>query len=110
MKAVFKLLVAAAIVNAAARAGMAASTYYQLKDETEQLIRFGYRETTDDLHDEILTKAGELQLAVAPQNVAVRRQGARTIATASYTQQVELFPRYKYPVDLSFEVEAFALR
>ena len=108
MKAVIKLLIAAAIINAAARAAMAASGYYHLKDETEQLIRFGSTETTAELHNRILEKAGELELPVASENIEVRREGVRTIATASYTQPVELFPRYKYPVSLSFEVEAFS--
>jgi hypothetical protein len=61
------------------------------------------------LQAEILRRAAELELPVEPQNVEVTRDGTRVRATASYTQQVEWFPRYKHPVDLSFTVDAIAI-
>ena len=38
--------------------------------------------------------------------VDVVREGSRTAAYASYTQPVEFFPTFVYPLDLSFTVEA----
>ena len=106
---VLKLVIAAAIINAAVRAGYAAVRYYELKDETEQLIRFGTMQTSSQLHDKIVGKAKELDLPVMPDDADVHRDGVRTIARVSYTQTIELFPRYSRPVDLSFQVEAFSL-
>jgi hypothetical protein len=109
MSAAIKLLIAAAFLNAAARGGYAALRYYELKDETEQLIRFGTSQTSSQLHDKIVAKAQELQLPVMPEDATIRRDGVRTIAHVGYTQSIELLPRYNRPFDLSFDVEAFSL-
>ena len=42
-------------------------------------------------------------------DVMVRREGARTVADVSYTDTVELFPRFSYPVNFSFTAEAFGV-
>ena len=109
MSAVLKLLVAAAIINAAARGGYAAVRYYQLKDETEQLIRFGTTQTSSQLHDKIIGKAQELGLPLKPEEADIHRDGVRTIARVGYTQSIELFPKYSRDFDLSFQVESFSL-
>ena len=109
MNAVLKLLIVAAILNAAARAGYAAVRYYELKDETEQLIRFGTTQTSSQLHEKIVAKAKELNLPVEAEGADVHRDGVRTIARVVYTQSIEVFPRFTRPFDLSFQVESFSL-
>jgi hypothetical protein len=44
---------------------------------------------------------------IASENVSIRREGSRTWADAKYTEQIEVFPRYRYPVEFSFSVEGF---
>ena len=105
MKTVIKLLIAAAIVNATARVGMAAATYYQLKDESQELVTFGGNIVPGELQNQILLKAEELQLPVAVDDILVTRQGLRTTASAAYTDSVEVFPNYKYPIRFQFKVE-----
>ena len=109
MKTLIRLLIVVAVLNATARAAMAAWRYYEFKDLTHQTILFGARATPAQLQAEILRRAAELELPVEPENVEVTRDGARVRATASYTQAIELFPRYRYPVDLSFTVDAVTL-
>jgi hypothetical protein len=109
LRLIVKLLIVAAILNALARTAGAAWRYYQLRDEAQQLIVFGARNTTAELHNQILTKAEELQVPLEPANLGVRRIQNRTFVDARYTQPVELFPRYTYPFEFSFEVEAFAV-
>ena len=109
MKTIVKLLVVAAVLNATARAGMAAWSYYRFKDATQQTIIFGANATTAALHGRILLRAAELELPVQPENIEVTRDGPRTQVKASYTQRVELFPRYSYPFDFSFAVDALAM-
>jgi hypothetical protein len=108
MKTIIKLLIALVILNAVARGAMAAWSYYEFRDAAAELVLFGSRATTTELHDQILSRAGELDVPVAPANVNVQRQGARTWADVSYTQPVEYFPRNFYPVELSFTVDAFS--
>ena len=108
IKTAIKLLIALAIVNAAVRAGMAAWSYYQLRDQAQQLIVFGTGVSTAELSADILVKAMELEVPLEPQNLDVRREGNRTFVDAFYTQPVELFPTFIYPVELSFSLNAFS--
>ena len=105
MKTLIKLLIASAIVNATARVGMAAARYYQLKDQSQELVTFGGNAVPGELQNEILLKAEELQLPLASDDILVTREGLRTTASAAYTDSVELFPNYKYPIRFQFKVE-----
>jgi hypothetical protein len=109
VKFIIKLVIAAVIINACARAGQAAWTYYQLKDVAQQTLIFGATATPTQLHEEILRRAVALEVPLTGENLQVTRNGARTAATASYTQPVELFPNYRYPFKFSFEVDGLAV-
>jgi hypothetical protein len=109
VKTILKLLIVAAILNATARAAMTAWSYYQFKDAAQQTLIFGGNATPAQLQGLLLQRAAELNLPVEPQNVEVTREGPRTQAKASYTQRVELFPRYWYPFDFSFAVDALTM-
>jgi hypothetical protein len=110
MKTVIKLLVAAAILHAVYRAGMSAATYYELKDAAQQMLVFGGGSTPEQLQEAILVKAEELAVPLAPENVVVLRDGVRTSAEATYTDSVEILPRYRYPFTYSFRVEAISVK
>lgn len=110
IKTILQLLIAVAVVNAVARAGMTAWSYYQLKDAAQQLILFGAGVPTADLSARILDKAVELDVPLARQNIDIGRQGNRTVVDAFYTQPVEFFPNFAYPLNLSFSIEAFAVK
>jgi hypothetical protein len=110
VKTIIKLLIAAALLNAAVRGGMAAWTYYQFRDRAEQLVIFGAAATPQELQNQIVETAAELDVPIDPENVTVEREGARTRAEAAYVQPVELFPNYTYPVNFSFRVEGFSVR
>ena len=106
MKTIVKILIAAAIINAVARGFFAASSYYELKDDTQQAVTFGGESRTDQIQNQILESAETLKLPVDPDSVEVTRNGLRTTAAVQYTQPVEFFPSYTYPVDFRFTVEA----
>jgi hypothetical protein len=110
MKTVVKLVIALALLNAVARSGYAMWNYYQLKDGTQQLLTFGVDATTDQLLGEIVQKATELDIPLDAENVDVRREGVRTSAAVSYTQPIEFFPRYVYPIEFSFTVDTLSMR
>ena len=110
MKTVVKLLLVAAVLNGAVRTAISALTYYQLKDSAQQMLVFGQRATPDELQEGIVGKASELSVPLTLENLVVRRDQLRTVATAAYTEPVEVFPNYHYPIDYSFTVEAMSLR
>ena len=110
MKTIIKLLIAAIILNACARAGQAAWQYYQLKDAAQQTLIFGGDATMRELHDQILRRAIEFEVPLAGENLDITRDGPRTLARAAYTQQVEVFPTYRYPFRFSFSVDALSVK
>jgi hypothetical protein len=109
LKTIFTTAIVVALLNAIGHAGMAAWRHFQLRDQAEQLVLFGGAPPPDQIADQIAQIAEEPDVPVAPENIVVTRQGPRTIAEAYYTLPVELFPRFFYPVDLSFMVEAFSV-
>jgi hypothetical protein len=109
IKTAVKLLIVAALLNALYRVGVVAWDYFRLRDEAEQVILFGNRMTTEELHRRIMTKAEELQVPIDPMDLDVRRDGNRTFVFGAYTEDVEFFPNVVYPVDLSFSVDNFAV-
>ena len=109
MGTLIKLLIAGLIVNAAVHAGMTYWRFYQFQDEAEQVIRFGGSQPPTALHDQLVAKAATLEVPATPEEIDVQRAGTITTATAAYTEPVELLPRYRYPLKLSFRVEAFSV-
>ncbi|HEU5254456.1 MAG TPA: hypothetical protein VFU28_00585 [Vicinamibacterales bacterium] len=105
MNTVIKLLLAAAIINASAHVGMAAARFYQLKDQSQELVTFGGNVVPGELQNQILSKAEELELPLAVDDILVSRQGLRTTASAAYTDSIEVFPNYQYPIRFQFKVE-----
>jgi hypothetical protein len=110
MKTIIKLVIALAVLNAVARGGFAYYNYYQLKDGTQELLTFGVDATTEELRDQVVAKAAELDLPVDPDNVDIRREGVRTSALVQYTQPVEFFPTYVRPIEFSFTVDTVSMR
>jgi hypothetical protein len=110
MKTVIKIIIAAALINAVARGALAQWNYYQLKDSAQQLLTFDIDASTEQLESSIVQKAMELDIPVEPDDVTVKREGLRSSATVSYTQPIEFFPKYAYPMKYSFAVDALAIR
>ena len=109
IRTIFTTAIVVIILNAIGHAGMAAWRHFQVRDQAEQLILFGGSLPTGELQTQIAQIAEELEVPIEPQNIVVTRLGARTVAEAYYTMPIELFPRFFYPVDLSFMVEAFSV-
>ena len=109
MKTIIKLLIALAIINGAVRVGIVAARYYQLKDETQQLLTFGGNTTPNELQNHIVSKAVELNIPVDPAEIIVTRDGLHTYATVSYSQPVEVVPSYVYSMKFHFTEDAISM-
>jgi hypothetical protein len=104
MKTVLKLVIAVALLNAVVRGADSVWNYYQLKDAAERALLFGAQRTSQQLHQQIMERALELELPLKPEDLSIRWVTGRRIAEAAYTQQVEFLPKYPYPVEFSFNV------
>jgi hypothetical protein len=109
MKTILKLAIALVLLNATVRVGIVAWDYYQFKDAAQQEVTFAGRMPIDQITTRVFDKAVELRVPIARENIQVTRDDTLVHLDAFYTQTVELFPRYIYPLELSFSVEARAL-
>jgi hypothetical protein len=109
MKTIIKILIAAAILNAAVRVGMVYASYYQLKDASQELVTFGAQVSPNEIQSRLVQKAAELKVPLNPDDVDVHRDGQHTTVSMAYTQSAEVFPRYQYPINFRFSVDAYSM-
>jgi hypothetical protein len=109
VKTIIKLLIAIAIINALVRVGLVVAKYYQLQDQTQELLTFGANATPNDLQNRIIETAETLRVPVQSDNILVTRDGLHTYATVSYTQSVEVVPNYSYPIKFHFTADAISM-
>jgi hypothetical protein len=106
MKTIVKLLIAAVIVNATVRLGLSAWQQYQFRDAVQGMLLFGGSQTPAQLRDQIVEEAEQQGLPLDASDVIVERQGMLTTAETTYIDEIEVFPRYVYPMTWSFKVDA----
>ena len=109
MKTVLKLVIAIALLNAVVRGADSAWNYYQLKDAAQRALLFGAQASSRQIHGQIMERAVELRVPLMPEDLTVSWRAGRRVAEASYTQQIEFFPRYLYPVLFSFNVDSVSV-
>ncbi|HVQ16405.1 MAG TPA: hypothetical protein VMS40_22540 [Vicinamibacterales bacterium] len=109
MKTVLKLVIAIALLNAVVRGADSAWNYYQLKDAAQRALLFGAQASSKQIHEQIMERAVELRLPLMPNDLMVSWRSGRRIAEASYTQQIEFFPKYVYPILFSFNVDTVSV-
>ena len=109
MKTIIKLLIAALVLHATWRAGAAYLRYYQFKDDVTQVAQFGTNQNDNQLREGVIDAAKRLEIAIDPESVSVLRQNHHIILEATYTEQVELAPRYFYPWHAKLHVDVLTL-
>jgi len=109
MKAIIKLIIAALIVHATWRAGTVYLRYFGLKEDVTQIAQFGTRQTDNELRSGVVDAASRRDIALDPNTITVLRQNHHIIIDATYTEQVELAPRYFYPWDAKLHVDVLTL-
>ena len=57
----------------------------------------------------VIDAAKRREIALDPEAISVRRQNHHIIIEATYTEQVELAPRYFYPWDAKLHVDVLTL-
>jgi hypothetical protein len=109
MKTIIKLLIAALVLHATFRAGVVYLRYYEFKEDVTQVAQFGTNQTDNYLRDAVIDAAKRRDIALDPQSITVQRQNYHIIIGATYTEQVELAPRYFYPWHAKLHVDVLTL-
>ena len=110
MGTIIKLALVLAVLNALFQGAQATWKHYGLTDDARQVVLFSSQLSTDDVHDRIVAKAAERDLPLQPEDLQIERISQRTIADGHYTNQVEFFPGFRYPLTLSFKIDETVTR
>jgi hypothetical protein len=106
MKAIIKLAILAAILNAAFRVGTEYVTYYQFRDTIREAAMFTAR-TDDELGQAVMESATNYEVPLEPDGFTMKRDGREALVQGSYTKPIEVFPGYKYPWKFPFTIQAY---
>jgi hypothetical protein len=105
VKTLIKLLIAAALLNGAARYGLSAWTHYEFRDSVQQTLLFGADSTPQELADAIMQEAERRGVPLEREDVEVERRDNIDSAMAIYVDEIELFPGYVYPKTWEFSLD-----
>ena len=105
MRTLLTLAIVLATVNGVGRVGHAYLKYYQFRDAAHERLRFSARTSPAALHEQMMEKAGKLEIPIQWDQLVATREGAVTVIEASYIQTVDLLPIYSYPITFQFQVE-----
>jgi hypothetical protein len=107
MKTIIKLVVAALVVHATWRASTVYMRYYEFKDQVHEAAQFSDRKPESELRARVMTLAERHQIPLAAEALNVRREENHMLVDATYTERIELLPRYFYPWEFKVHVDTF---
>lgn len=97
IRLIIRLAIVALIANAAWRIGSAYASFYKFKDAVQEMSQSSPDSSEAELRQRILELASQFDLPINEDSFSVRRENYRTYINGSYTQQLEVLPRYPYP-------------
>lgn len=109
MRTLIRLVIAALIVHGSWRAGTVSWRYYKFRDNLQAAAQFAGPGTVPELHARAMEIASEFAIPVMPEQVHVRQVKNRTFIDATYTDQIEILPRYFYPWEFKVNIETFTI-
>lgn len=104
LRALIKLVLVVLVVHAAVRVVPPFWNYVKFRDACEEIARFSSKRTVEDVTARVLTKAGQLDIPIAQEQVQVRKQGTITFIDAGYTAQLEYLPTKFYVYEFKVNV------
>lgn len=109
MKTLIKLAIAALVVHAGYRVGIAYWEHYQFQDAVQQVAQFADSETVSQVEARVLELASERGLPLAQGDVTVSRLQRRITIDGAYSREVLLAPGLRRPWDFTLHVVVLTL-
>ncbi|MGH9256941.1 MAG: hypothetical protein ACRD3C_20465 [Vicinamibacterales bacterium] len=108
MRTLVTLAIAGLLLHATWRTGSAYKTYYEFRDELQQLARFAVDKSEGEVENRVLDIAAQLEVPLLRKDISVWRENDRTFIDAAYGTQIEILPTYQYPWEFNISVEAWS--
>lgn len=106
VRLVVKLALAALVANAVLKVGTAYATFYRFKDSVAEAAQFSGAKTDEHVRQRIIAIASDYEVPLAENDFTVRKENHRIYVDGTYTQLVEMFPRFRRPWTFTWHVEA----
>ena len=108
MKTIIKFVIAALVVNACYRVGMAYWEYYEFEDAIEKTIQFSRPSVTpEQLTSQVMELAQERGIPLDESSLSVTRAQRQVVVDGSYERMVDVAP--KLPRKFEFGVHVSVL-
>lgn len=104
-----KLVVVALLANATWQLGSAYLAFYRFRDAVEEAALSQSRKSEAELRQRIVEIGSEHDLPITPQSFTLRRENHHTYIDGSYTQRIELVPRYPFRWTFKFDTDTLIL-
>jgi hypothetical protein len=92
-----RLAISALVLWAVWHAGAAQWQQFQFQDQIKQIAQFGADRDEETVRTAVMEAAAKLNVPLSADRVQVRKQDDHVYIDVSYTAQIEILPRYKYP-------------
>ena len=109
IRLVIKLAIVAFIVNATWRIGSAYVSFYKFKDAVQGTSQSSPGHSEAELRQRILELASQFDLPVNEDSFSIRRENDHTYINGSYTQPLQVLPRYWYPWTFTWSSDTFTI-
>ena len=109
LRTLLKLAVVALVANAAWHLFGAYSPNYRFQDSVQYAAQNRGQMSDEVLKDKIVELAGQFDVPVTANDVAITQQGAHTLVDISYVRRIELAPSFTYPWNFSIHVDVIRL-
>ncbi len=109
VRTLLKLVIAGLIVHGAWRAGSARWVHFEFEERLRETAQFAVGSTEDELRIRALEIAANLQVPLSPDALRIRRDQNHVFIDATYTTDIEILPRYRYPWEFVVHVDAWSI-
>src|SRR5438552_10948825 len=103
------LAIAALLAHATWRIGTAYVSLYGFQDQVHEVSLFSPDKSEEELRQRVLELASQYALPVRGDSFSIRRVNYHTYIDGSYTQPIEVLPRFKYPWSFSWSSDTLAI-
>jgi len=109
MRTIIKLAIAALVIHAAYRVGVAYWDHYQFTDAVQQVAQFGESEPVPEIKRRVMELAAERHLPIGEEAITVTRERRRIDVDGEYTRDILLAPGYKRPWKFTVDIVVLTL-
>jgi hypothetical protein len=107
MRRLISYAIAAAVIWAAWHVGAAQWQQFEFQDDLKQIALFGAEQGEEPVRAAVMEAAAARRVPLSPERLQVQRLADHLHLTATYTTQIEVFPRYTYPWTFTVSAEGW---